>query len=190
MPRGRFRNARLHDPHAPSSTRKACKIYWFSLRLKHIKKFEAISKQRRLTGQGLEAHFQNSPKKFNVFLAWFYWCFVNFEQRHRGRSAKNGRATARETYYMFCKNEQRHRRRKLFFLRRAKAILHDLIALGNSTRTSAFVKTTADERQLSRPGPSRPRRVKKNWKGVAAEKLTEKEYWQAYGERSNRTFEP
>ena len=32
--------------------------------------------------------------------------------------------------------------------------------------------------------------MKKNWKGVAAEKVTEKEYWQAYGERSNRTFEP
>ena len=48
---------------------KACKIHWFSLCFTHIEKFEAISKQRPLTGQGLEALFQNSPKKFNVFLA-------------------------------------------------------------------------------------------------------------------------
>ena len=46
-----------------------CKKHWFSLCFKHIKKFEVISKQRPLTGQPLEALFQNSPKKFNVFLA-------------------------------------------------------------------------------------------------------------------------
>ena len=39
---------------------------------KHIEKFEAISKHRPLTGLGLEAHFESSPKKINVFLAWFY----------------------------------------------------------------------------------------------------------------------
>ena len=100
--RGRFRNLWFHAPPARSSTRKACKIYWFSLRLQHIKKFEAISKQRPLTGQGLEALFQNSPKKFNVFLAWFYRCFVNYEQRHRRRTTHFARATAPQTYYMFC----------------------------------------------------------------------------------------
>jgi hypothetical protein len=47
-------------------------MYWFSWRFEHIKKFEAISKERRLTGQPPQALLQNSPKKFNVFLAWFY----------------------------------------------------------------------------------------------------------------------
>ena len=48
---------------------KACKIHWFSLRFKHIKKFEEISKHPPSTGQGLQALSDNSPKKFNVFLA-------------------------------------------------------------------------------------------------------------------------
>ena len=86
MSRGRFRNSRFHHPHAPSSTWIACKFHWFSLRFKHIEKFEAISKHRPLTGQGLEALFENSPKNFYVFLAWFYWCFVNCEQRRWGRA--------------------------------------------------------------------------------------------------------
>jgi len=42
------------------------------LAFKHIKKFEAISKHRLLTGQGPQALSDNSPKKFNVFLAEFY----------------------------------------------------------------------------------------------------------------------
>ena len=68
-----------------------------------------------LTGQAPQAHFENSPKKFNVFLAWFYSTQMNREQRHRRRTTHFTRATARETYYMFCKNEQRHRRRTTFF---------------------------------------------------------------------------
>ena len=51
---------------------KACTIHWFSLGFKHIEKFEAIPKHRPLTGQPLEALFENSLKKINVFLAWFY----------------------------------------------------------------------------------------------------------------------
>jgi hypothetical protein len=54
------------------SQKKVCKNHWFSLCFKHITKFEAISKHRPLTGQGLQALFDNSPKKINVFLAWFY----------------------------------------------------------------------------------------------------------------------
>ena len=42
------------------------------------------------------------PKKTNVFLAWFYWCFRDYEQRHRRRTAHFARATAPQTYYMFC----------------------------------------------------------------------------------------
>ena len=102
--RGRFRNSRFHCPHAPSSTREACKIYWFSLCFQHIKKFEAISKHRALTGQGLEALFYNSPKNFNVFLAGFYNGFVNYEQQHRRRTIHFARATAPQTYHMFWKN--------------------------------------------------------------------------------------
>ena len=82
--------------------KKVCKKQWFSLGFKHIKKFEAISKHRPLTGQGLQALSDNSPKKFDVFLAWFYWCFVNSEQRHRRRTVNFARATALGTYYMFC----------------------------------------------------------------------------------------
>ena len=52
--------------------RTRCKFHWFSLRFKHIENFEAISTHRPLTGQPPEALFQNSPKNFDVFLAWFY----------------------------------------------------------------------------------------------------------------------
>ena len=48
------------------------KYIGFPCHSEHIENFEAISKQRPLTGQGLEALFENSPKKINVFLAWFY----------------------------------------------------------------------------------------------------------------------
>ena len=95
--RGRFRNSRFHCPHAPSSTREACKIYWFSLCFQHIKKFEAISKHRPLTGQGLEALFYNSPKKFNV-------CQLDFTDV--SKITNNG--TADVPYIL---HEQRHRRR-------------------------------------------------------------------------------
>ena len=84
--------------------REACKFHWFSLCFKHIEKFDAISKHRPLTGQGLEAHFENSPKNFYVFLAWFYWCFVNLEQRHRRRIAQNDKRVSSQTYLMFRKD--------------------------------------------------------------------------------------
>ena len=96
-------------------TPEACKIHCFSLCFEHIFKFEAISKDRPLTGQALEALFENSPKNFNVFLAWFYSTQMNYEQRHRRRTTHFARATARETYYRFCKNDQRHRRRTTCF---------------------------------------------------------------------------
>ena len=54
-----------HDDRA----QKARKIYWFSLRFKHSKKFETISKHRPLTAPQPQALSDNSPKKFNVFLA-------------------------------------------------------------------------------------------------------------------------
>ena len=108
MSRGPFRNSRFHHPHAPSSKRKACKIYWFSLGFKHIAKFEAISTKPPLTAPQPQALFNNSPRKINVFLAEIYWCFRDYEQRHRRRATHFARATPPQTDYMFWWNRERH----------------------------------------------------------------------------------
>ena len=108
MSRGPFRNSRFHHPHAPSSKRKACKIYWFSLGFKHIAKFEAISTKPPLTAPQPQALFNNSPRKINVFLAEIYWCFRDYEQRHRRRATHFARATPPQTECMFCWNHERH----------------------------------------------------------------------------------
>ena len=101
--RGPFRKSRFHAPPDASSTRKACKMYWRSWRFKHIKKFEAISKERRLTGQPLQALFENSPKKFNVFLA----CFTDVPKK-----TSNGAGDVRPKSH-----EQRRRRRTICFVK-------------------------------------------------------------------------
>ena len=101
---GRFRNSRFHQPTLCREHEKHAEFIGFHCVFKHIEKFEAISKHRPLTGQGLEALFDNPPKKINDFLAWFYWCSRDYEQRHRRRTAHFARATAPQTYYMFCKN--------------------------------------------------------------------------------------
>ena len=118
MSRGRFRNSRFHHPHAPSSTRKACKIHWFSVCFKHMKKFDAISKHRPLTAPQPQALSENSPKNFDVFLAEFYWGFVNFKQRRRRRTinfarkrTSNGAADV-----LYISHQQRHRRRTITFV--------------------------------------------------------------------------
>ena len=95
----------VSSPDALPGTWKACRIHWFSLCFKHINKLQAISKHRPLTGQGLEALSDHSPKKIDVFLAWFYWCFRDYEQRRRRRTAHFARATAPQTYHMFRKND-------------------------------------------------------------------------------------
>ena len=120
MSRGPFRNSRFHHPHAPSSKRKACKIYWFSLRFKHIEKFEAISTKPPLTAPQPQALFNNSPRKINVFLAEIYWCFRDYEQRHRRRATHFARATPPQTDYMFWWNRERHWGYKHFFLEERK----------------------------------------------------------------------
>ena len=51
----------------------------FSWRFKHIKKFEAISKHRPLTGQGLQALSDNSPKNFEVFVSLILHMFRELE---------------------------------------------------------------------------------------------------------------
>ena len=55
--------------HTLRRAQKAYKMHWFSLCFQYIAKFEAIRKHGPLTGQGLEALSENSPKKFNVFVA-------------------------------------------------------------------------------------------------------------------------
>ena len=90
--RGRFGNSRSkghrrnEDTNKNSSTSKVRKMHWFSLGFKHIRKFEAISTRPPLTAPQPQALSENSPKKTNVFLAEFYWCFVNYEQRRRRRT--------------------------------------------------------------------------------------------------------
>ena len=165
-----MRKSRFHAPPAPSSTRKACKIYWCSLRLKHIKKFEAISKHRPLTGQGLEALFQNSPQKFNLF-------YVGFT--HVSCIMSNGAADV-----LHISREQRHRRRTIcfvkivngagatstFFLKREKVKppgnygAHAAIEKWMQMNMRFFVKTTADVRHLLRGSRISPQTChKKKW---------------------------
>ena len=70
--RGRFKNSRFLHARKTSSTRKACKIRWFSLGFQQVENFDAISKHRPLTAPQPQALYENSPKKFDVFLAEFY----------------------------------------------------------------------------------------------------------------------
>ena len=164
MSRSWFRNYRFHHPTICRAHEKHAKMHWFSLCFKHSKKFEAISKNRPLTGQGLEALLENSPKKIYVFLAWFYWCFVNYEQRRWGRTiifaifrTSNGTAYVLQLLMPFVD-----------FVNGTGAtskILRCTKNLGvsvNSARTSRmingrewrgdffFVKTTADQRHVFR----------------------------------------
>ena len=162
MSRGRFRNSRFHHPHAPSSIRKACKIHWFSVCFKHMKKFDAISKHRPLTAPQPQALYENSPKKINVFLAEFYWGFVNREQRHRRRAIKivqkrtgNGAADVLQLLLAFVEIVNGAGATSTFFSKS-----ENVGGALNTTCTSRlintrkrrgdlfFVKTTADVRQL------------------------------------------
>ena len=101
-----------------SSTTEACKNHWFFMYFKHIDTSEAISPYAASTAPQPQALFRNSPKKFNVFLACFYTCFVNYEQRHRRRTTNFARATAVWFYSMFRKNGQRDCGYKHFLLKR------------------------------------------------------------------------
>ena len=155
MSRGPFRNSRFHHPHAPSSKRKACKIYWFSLGFKHIAKFEAISTKPPLTAPQPQALFNNSPRKINVFLAEIYWCFRDYEQRHRRRATHFARATPPQTDYMFWWNRERHWVYKHFFSKSK-----NVSVAVNTARTSPLINWRKSRGQKKKNENGHRRRTK------------------------------
>ena len=96
------RPAKVVDAIKDIEQNKTCKIHWFSLHFEHTGTFEVLFTKAKRTGPQPQALSQNSPKKINVLLICFYSGFVNYEQRHRRRTAHFARATTPHTYYMFC----------------------------------------------------------------------------------------